>query len=169
MSEKKIKKVKWKAGNMIYPLPAAMVSCGDENRPNIVTVGWTGTICTNPPMTYISLRPSRFSYDLVKESGYFVVNLTTRDLTYATDFCGVKSGRDLNKFEAMGLTMMIDEETGCPMIGESPVSIVCQTKEIKELGSHHMFIADVKCIYVDEAYLDEKGKFHLNEIGRAHV
>ncbi len=163
MSKNKIKKTRWKAGNMIYPLPAAMVSCGDQTRANIVTVGWTGTICTNPPMTYISLRPSRFSYDMIKESGYFVINLTTRDLAFATDFCGVKSGRDVDKFEAMGLTLMHDEETGCPMIGESPVSIVCQTKEIKELGSHHMFIADVRHIYVDEAYIDEKEKFHLNE------
>ena len=162
MKKNKIQKTKWKAGNMVYPIPAAMVSCGDRERANIVTVGWTGTICTNPPMTYISLRPSRFSYDLIKESGYFVINLTTRSLVRATDFCGVKSGRDIDKFKAMNLTVIRDEETGCPMIGESPVSIVCKTKEIKELGSHHMFIADVLNVYIDETYLDEKGKFHLN-------
>lgn len=155
-------KQRWKAGNMVYPIPAAMVSCGDQEKANIVTVGWTGTICTNPPMTYISLRPSRFSYGLIKESGYFVINLTTRDLVKATDFCGVRSGRDIDKFKAMNLTPIRDEETGCPMIGESPVSIVCKTKEIKELGSHHMFIADVLSVYIDETYLDEKGKFHLN-------
>ena len=162
MGKEHIRKQKWKAGNMVYPIPAAMVSCGDSGRANIVTVGWTGTICTNPPMTYISLRPSRFSYDLIKASGYFVINLTTRSLVRATDFCGVKSGRDIDKFQEMDLTVIRDEETGCPMIEESPVNIVCKTKEIKELGSHHMFIADVLNVYVDEKYLDEKGKFHLN-------
>jgi flavin reductase (DIM6/NTAB) family NADH-FMN oxidoreductase RutF len=155
---KEIKKQKWKAGNMIYPLPAAMVSCGDLERTNIVTVGWTGTICTNPAMTYISLRKSRFSYDIIKETGYFVINLTTRDLAYATDYCGVKSGRDVNKFEQMHLTPIWDEDTKCPMIGESPVSVVCEVTEIKELGSHDMFIAKVLNVYVNEAFLDEKGK-----------
>ena len=163
MTAVKIKKQKWKAGNMVYPLPAAMVSCGDENRTNIVTVGWTGTICTNPAMTYISLRPSRFSYDIIKETGYFVINLTTRDLAYATDYCGVKSGRDCDKFKEMNLTPIWDETTKCPMIGESPVSIVCEVTEIKELGSHDMFIAKVLNVYVNEAYMDEKGKFHLND------
>lgn len=156
-------KTKWKAGNMIYPLPAAMVSCGNEEKPNIVTVAWTGTICTNPAMTYISLRPSRYSYDLIKESGYFVINLTTRPLVYATDYCGVKSGRDVNKFQEMKLTAVYDENSGCPMIGESPVSVVCKTTEIKELGSHHMFIAMVESVYIDESYMDEQGKFHLNQ------
>lgn len=159
----KIKKQKWKAGNMVYPIPAAMISCGDLERTNIVTVGWTGTICTNPAMTYISVRPSRYSYDIIKETGYFVINLTTRDLAYATDFCGVKSGRDYDKFKEMGLTPIWDEDTKCPMIGESPVSIVCEVTEIKELGSHHMFMAKVLNIYVNEAYMDEKGKFHLND------
>lgn len=163
MTKHKIKKTRWKAGNMIYPIPSVMVSCGNEEIANIVTVGWTGTICTNPAMTYISLRPSRYSYDLVKETGYFTINLTTEALLKATDFCGVRSGRDLDKFKEMGLTCERDEETGCPMIQESPVSIVCETSEIKELGSHHMFIAYVKAVYVDEAYLDEKGKFHLND------
>ncbi len=159
----KIKKQKWKAGNMVYPIPAAMISCGDEKCTNIVTVGWTGTICTNPAMTYISLRPSRYSYNIIKETGYFVINLTTRDLAYATDYCGVKSGRDCDKFKEMGLTPIWDEDTKCPMIGESPVSIVCEVTEIKELGSHDMFIAKVLNIYVNEAFMDEKGKFHLND------
>lgn len=159
----KIKKQKWKAGNMVYPLPAAMVSCGDLERTNIVTVGWTGTICTNPAMTYISLRPSRFSYDIIKETGYFVINLTTRDLAFATDYCGVKSGRDVDKFKEMALTPIWDEDTKCPMIGESPVSIVCEVTEIKALGSHDMFIAKVLNVYVNEVFLDEKGKFHLND------
>ena len=163
MMKKSIAKQKWKAGNMVYPLPAAMVSCGDKTSTNIVTVGWTGTICTNPAMTYISLRPSRFSYDIIKETGYFVINLTTRDLAYATDYCGVKSGRDCDKFKEMDLTPVWDEETQCPMISESPVSIVCEVTEIKELGSHDMFIAMVRNVYVNEAYMDEKGKFHLND------
>ncbi|MEE1070945.1 MAG: flavin reductase [Cellulosilyticum sp.] len=149
----------------MYPLPAVMVSCGDEEVANIVTVAWTGTICTNPPMTYISLRPARHSYDIIKRTGVFVINLTTEALVRATDFCGVKSGRDLDKFTEMGLTIERDEEYHCPMILESPVSIVCETVEIKELGSHHMFIANVKAVYVDESYMNEKGKFELNETG----
>lgn len=165
MSKNKLKKVRWKAGNMVYPLPAVMVSCGDESVANIVTVAWTGTICTNPPMTYISLRPERYSYDVIKRTGVFVINLTTEDLVRATDFCGVKSGRDLDKFTEMGLTMERDEDTHCPMIVESPVSIVCETTDIKELGSHHMFIAHVKAVYVDERYMNEKGKFELNHTG----
>lgn len=165
MSKNKINKVRWKAGNMIYPLPAVMVSCGDEEISNIVTVAWTGTICTNPPMTYISLRPARYSYDIIKRTGAFVINLTTQDLVFATDFCGVKSGRDFDKFAQMGLTIERDEDYHCPMIAESPVSIVCETVEIKELGSHHMFIANVKAVYVDEQYMNEKGKFELNETG----
>ena len=156
-------KQKWKAGNMVYPLPVVMISCGNEERPNIVTVAWTGTICTNPPMTYISLRPSRYSYDLIAESGYFVINLTTRDLTYATDFCGVRSGRDVDKFKEMKLTANYDNEGKVPMIEESPVNIVCKVREIKPLGSHDLFIADVLEVYVDDAFMDEKGKFHLND------
>ena len=160
-----MQKTRWKAGNMIYPIPAVMVSCGDEEVANIVTVGWTGTICTNPPMTYISLRPARHSYDIIKRTGVFVINLTTEALVRPTDFCGVKSGRDLDKFAEMGLTIERDEDYNCPMILESPVSIVCETVEIKELGSHHMFIANVKAVYVDERYMNEKGKFELNKTG----
>jgi len=156
-------KQKWKAGNMIYPLPAVMVSCGDKQEANIMTVAWTGTICTNPPMTYISLRPSRYSYKIIKETGYFIINLTTRKLVRATDYCGVRSGKDRNKFEEMGLTPFYEEGTSCPMIYESPVNIECKVKEIQELGSHHMFIADILNVYVDEKYIDETGKFHLNK------
>lgn len=162
MHKKVIKRQKWKAGNMVYPIPAAMVSCGDQERANIVTVGWVGTVCTNPAMTYISLRPSRYSYDIIKETGYFVINLTTKALARATDYCGVKSGREHDKFKEMNLTVERDEDTQCPMIAESPVSIVCKVTEIKELGSHHMFIGMVSNVYIDEQYLDEKGKFHLN-------
>lgn len=156
-------KQKWKAGNMIYPLPAVMVSCGDQKQANIITVAWTGTICTNPPMTYISLRPCRHSYKIIKETGCFIINLTTRKLARATDYCGVRSGKDRNKFEEMRLTPFYENETSCPMINESPVNIECKVREIKELGSHHMFIADILNVYVDEQYIDDKGKFHLNK------
>lgn len=155
-------KQKWKAGNMVYPLPAVMISCGNEAKPNIVTVAWTGTICTNPAMTYISLRKTRFSYALIEETGYFTINLTTKSLVRATDFCGVRSGRDYDKFKEMNLTPVYDEDTGCPMILESPVSVVCKVMEIKELGSHDMFIAQVLNVYVDDQFIDEKDKFHLN-------
>lgn len=160
-----MKKVRWKAGNMVYPLPAVMVSCGDTEKANIITVAWTGTLCTNPPMTYISLRPERYSYDIIKQIGHFVINLTTEALVRATDYCGVKSGRDVDKFKEMKLTIERDKETQCPMILESPVSIVCQVTEIKELGSHHMFMALVQSVYVDEQYMNQKGKFELNHTG----
>ncbi len=158
-----MKKQKWKPGNMIYPLPAIMVSCGDKECANIITVAWTGTICTNPPMTYISIRPERYSYNLIKEKGYYVINLTTRKLLNAVDFCGVRSGKDCDKFKLMQLHPQFVSETGCPMIEESPVNIECKVKEIKELGSHHMFISDVINVYVDEQYIDRNNKFHLND------
>lgn len=158
-----MKKQKWKPGNMIYPLPAVMVSCGDQEKSNIITVAWTGTICTNPPMTYISIRPERYSYNLIKEKGYYVINLTTKKLLKATDFCGVRSGRDYDKFKMMQLNPVVTSETGCPMIEESPVNIECKVKEIIELGSHHMFISDVINVYVDEKYMDKNNKFNLND------
>ncbi|BBF44663.1 flavoredoxin [Lachnospiraceae bacterium KM106-2] len=152
----------WKAGNMIYPLPAVMVSCQREDeKPNIVTVAWTGTICTNPPMAYISVRPQRHSYDIIKESGEFVINLTTEDLVRATDFCGVRSGRDVDKYQTMKLTPEKASIVNAPLIKESPVNIECKVKEIVKLGSHDMFIADVVAVNVDDKYMDSKGKFHL--------
>ena len=154
-------KLKWKAGTMIYPLPAVMVSCGDFENANIITVAWTGTICTDPAMTYISIRPERYSYDLIKETGEFVINLTTKDLAYKTDFAGVKSGRNIDKFEYLKLTKEKANEVNSPLIKESPVNIECKVVEVKELGSHHMFIAKVLCVDVDEKYLDETGKFDL--------
>jgi flavin reductase (DIM6/NTAB) family NADH-FMN oxidoreductase RutF len=156
-------KQKWKAGNMVNPLPVVMVSCGNHKQANIITVAWTGTLCTNPPMTYISIRPSRYSYQIIKETGFFVVNLTTKTLARATDYCGVKSGKDMNKFVEAGLTPIYDNETECPMIAESPVNIECKVRSIQELGSHHMFIADILNVYVDDQYIDEKGRFHLNK------
>lgn len=156
----------WKAGNMVYPLPAVMVSCGREGeRPNIITVAWTGTICTNPPMLYISVRPQRYSYDILCETGEFVVNLTTKKLAQATDYCGVRSGRDVDKFKETGLTAVPALHVKAPMIAESPVNIECRVTEKKELGSHHMFLAEVLAVHVDEGYLDEKGRFRLNESG----
>ncbi len=157
-------KQQWKPGNMIYPLPAVMVSVRDkEGHDNIITVAWTGTICTNPPMAYISVRPERYSYDMIKESGEFVINLTTKDLIFATDYCGVSSGRDVDKFEKCQLTKMEATEVNVPMIEESPVNIECKVREIKELGSHHMFIADVVAVHADEKYMNETGRFCLDQ------
>lgn len=157
-------KLTWKAGNMIYPVPAVMVSCGNtEETHNIITIAWTGTICTNPPMTYVSIRPERHSYDIIKETKEFVINLTTEDLAFATDFCGVRSGRDLDKFKEMKLTKEPATKVSVPMIKESPVNIECKLKEIVKLGSHDMFIGEVVAVNVDEDYMDEKGKFHLDK------
>ena len=159
-------KINFKPGNMIYPLPAVMVSCGDiDGESNLFTVAWTGTICTNPPMAYISVRPERHSYQMIKESGEFVINLTTESLIRATDYCGVKSGRDVDKWQECHLTKEKADTVKCPLIEESPVNIECKVKEIKELGSHHMFIADVTSVHVDEKYMDEKNSFHLNDSG----
>ena len=159
-------KINFKPGNMIYPLPAVMVSCGDiDGESNILTVAWTGTICTNPPMAYISVRPERHSYQMIKESGEFVINLTTESLIRATDYCGVKSGRDVDKWQECHLTKEKADTVKCPLIEESPVNIECKVKQIKELGSHHMFIADVTSVHVDEKYMDEKNSFHLNDSG----
>ena len=144
----------WKPGNMIYPLPAVMVSITDgEGNDNIITVAWTGTVCTNPAMAYISVRPSRYSYDMIRKTGEFVINLTTEKLAFATDFCGVRSGRDVDKFQKMNLTKEKAQYVSAPMIGESPVSIECRVHEVKELGSHDMFLAD------------KNNKFHLNDAG----
>lgn len=155
----------WKPGNMIYPLPAVMVSCGDkEGNSNIITIGWTGTICTNPAMLYISVRPERYSYNMIKETGEFVVNLTTESLVKQTDYCGVKSGRDVDKFQETKLTRgKANELQFAPTIEESPVNIECKVERIEELGSHHMFIAKVVSVQVDEKYMNEAGKFCLDE------
>lgn len=154
----------WKPGNMLYPLPAVMVSCSEAGkRDNIITVAWTGTICTNPPMVYISVRPNRYSYDMIKNSGEFVINLTTKDLVKSVDYCGVRSGRDVDKFKEMHLTKEKATHLSVPLIKECPVNIECKVTEIKELGSHHMFIADVVGVDIEKELLDEKGKFCLNE------
>ena len=154
----------WKPGNMLYPLPAVMVSMADkEGKSNIITVAWVGTVCTNPPMVYISVRPERYSYPILKETGEFVINLTTKDLAYATDYCGVKSGRDVDKFKEMKLTAIPASQVKAPMIEESPVNIECRVREIIPLGSHDMFLADVVAVHADEKYMDEQHKFHLEK------
>jgi len=157
----------WKPGNMVYPLPAVMVSCADkEGNNNIITVAWTGTVCTNPAMAYISVRPERHSYKVIRESGEFVINLTTEKLAYATDWCGVRSGRDFDKFKEMKLTAGKAEILEyAPIIEECPVNIECKVVEVKELGSHHMFLAEVKAVRVDESYMNKTGKFELNKTG----
>lgn len=158
-------KITWKPGTMIYPLPAVMVSCGDsaENY-NIMTVAWTGTICTNPPMCYISIRPERLSHGLISRTREFAINLTNADLAYATDWCGVKSGREVNKFEAMRLTPLKAENIKAPLIAESPVNIECRVKDILPLGSHDMFIAEIVAVHADDQYFDpQTGVFNLSQ------
>lgn len=156
-------KQKWKPGNMLYPLPVVMVSVRDaRGNDNIITVAWAGTVCTNPPMVSISVRPERHSYHMLEESGEFVINLTTEQLCYATDFCGVRSGRDLDKFAEMKLTKVEASEVNAPMIGESPVNIECRVKKIEKPGSHHIFLAEVVAVHADEAYMDKNGRFDLN-------
>ena len=156
-------KQSWKPGTMIYPLPAVLISCGEsEQEYNLFTVAWTGTVCTNPPMCYISVRPERHSYEIIKRTGEFVINLTTASLARATDWCGVRSGRDYDKFAEMGLTAEAAAVVKAPIVAESPVSIECRVKQIVPLGSHDMFIADVVNVLVDEEYINpETGKLEL--------
>ncbi len=145
----------WKPGNMLYPLPVVLVSVADgDGRYNLITIAWAGTVCTNPPMVSISVRPERYSYPILRETGEFVINLATRELAYATDYCGVKSGRDVDKFSALGLTALP---------GESPVNIECKVVQVTELGSHHMFLAEVAAVHADGKYMDGKHKFHLDK------
>ena len=156
----------WKPGNMIYPIPAVMVSVTDgKGQDDIITVAWTGTICTNPPMAYISVRPERYSYHMIKETGEFVINLTTEKLAKATDFCGVRSGRDVDKFKETGLTREKADIVSAPMIKESPVSIECKVKEIHEYGSHDMFIAEIVNVQAAEEWIDETGRIRLDKAG----
>ena len=156
-------KVTWKPGTFVYPIPAVMVSCGDMKKSNIITVAWTGIINTKPAMVYISVRPERYSYNMIKENGEFVINLTNKKLAKATDWCGCRSGAKYDKFKEMKLHKEKANFVKCPLIKESPVSIECKVKEIKELGSHHMFIAEVLAINVEEKYIDEKGAFDISK------
>ena len=151
----KYNKQQWKPGTLIYPLPAVLISCGEtEEEYNMLTVAWVGTICTNPAMCYISVRPERHSYDIIKRTKSFVINLTNEDMARATDWCGVRSGKDYNKFQEMRLTPQMAQKVKAPIILESPLSIECEVVEIKELGSHHMFIANVVNVQADERYID---------------
>lgn len=155
-------KLKWKGGTLLAPLPAVMVSCGSLEKPNIITVGWTGIINSDPPKTYVSIRPSRHSHTLIKESGTFVINLTTESLVRATDFCGVRSGRDFDKFEKCKLTAVPAHELcDTPVIAESPISLECRVTDIVPLGTHDMFIADIVSVDVDPSLVDERGALHL--------
>jgi len=158
-------KVKWKPGTMVYPLPAVIVSCGSQlSDYNLITIAWTGTVNTNPPMVYISVRPSRHSYDIIKSTGEFVINLTNKKMAFATDWCGVKSGKDYNKFDEMKLTPQEAEFLKCPMIAESPINIECKVRQIIPLGSHDMFIAEVLRVHADEQFLDnETGAFSMKK------
>ena len=157
----------WKPGNMLYPLPAVMVSVADQKgEANIITVAWTGTVCSSPAMLYVSVRPERYSHHMIKETGEFVVNLTTEDLVKATDYCGVRSGKDVDKWKEMNLTKgKADKLSYAPIIEECPVNLECKVTEVKELGSHDMFLAEVVAVQIDEKYLDANGKFNLNETG----
>jgi Conserved protein/domain typically associated with flavoprotein oxygenases, DIM6/NTAB family len=156
-------KVNWKQGTFVYPVPAILVSCGTMEKPNVLTVAWTGTINSDPAMTYISVRKERYSHNIIASSKEFVINLTNKELAFATDYCGVKSGKNENKIENMNLHLEKCNNINTPMIKESPVSIECKVTEIKELGSHDMFMAEVLSINVDEKYLDEDNKFDLEK------
>lgn len=156
----------WKPGNMLYPLPVVMVSCQRPGeKPNIITVAWAGTVCTNPAMLSISVRPERYSYSILKETKEFVVNLVTKELTYACDYCGVRSGREVDKFQELKLTALPSQKVAAPSIAESPVNLECQVEQIQQLGSHHMFLARIVSISAQEEYMDESGRFHLNDSG----
>lgn len=154
----------WKPGNMLYPLPVVMASVADgQGRSNIITLAWVGTVCSDPAMVSISVRPERYSYHMIKETGEFVINLTTKELTYATDYCGVRSGQDVDKFKEMKLTAAAASQVQAPMIAESPVNIECRVRQVLPLGSHDMFLAEVLAVHADEKYMDEKHKFHLEQ------
>ena len=153
----------WKPGTFIYPLPVVMVSCGTMKKSNIITVAWTGIINTNPAMCYISVKPERYSYHLIKSQGEFVINLTNKNLSYATDWCGVKTGAKYDKFKEMKLTKEKANFVKCPLIKESQVAIECKVKKIKDLGSHHMIQAEILSIDADDKYIDEKGAFDISK------
>lgn len=156
---------------MLYPLPAVLISCGEYNggddtsKSNIITVSWAGTVCSEPAMLSVSIRPERFSHGIIKRTGQFAVNLTTKELAYVTDLCGVKSGRNIDKFKKFKLTPQKAEHISAPIIGESPVNIECETVEVKKLGSHDMFIAKVLCVHADKRFMDKKGVFDMEKAG----
>lgn len=158
-------KITWKAGTMLSPLPPALISCGTMEKPNMLTVAWTGTICTEPTLTYISVRPSRHSYQIIKETGEFVINLPSWKMVAAVDFCGVKSGKDIDKFAQTGLTALSSSKLKAPQIAEAPVSIECKVKSVTPYGTHDMFLAEVVAVNVDDAYVNEQGALDLEKAG----
>lgn len=156
----------WRPGNMLYPVPAVMVSCRrPDEKPNIITVAWAGTVCSSPAMVSISVRKERYSYDILKETGEFVINLVTGKLVRQADYCGVRSGRDVDKFREMRLTELPSRTVDAPGIAESPVNIECRVVEVKPLGSHDLFLAEVTNVTIEDSYLDENGRFDLNRAG----
>lgn len=165
MEKQKPMKISWKPGTMIYPLPALLISCGSTPEEyNLFTASWSGTICSDPAMCYVSIRPERHSYEIIRRNMEFVINLTTEELARATDWCGVRSGRDYNKFEEMQLTPGPSEKVSAPIVMEAPLSIECRVKEIVPLGTHDMFIAEVLNVQADSRYLNEEtGKWNLDE------
>lgn len=158
-------KISWKGAALLAPLPPVLVSCGTMEQPNVLTVGWTGITNTKPPKTYISLRPSRYSYEVIKKSGEFIINLATKDLVKATDFCGVKSGKDFDKFKIMGLKAENASQLNVPMIKQSPLSLECSVTDIISMGSHDMFLANIIAVNVEEKFIDKEGKLHLDQSG----
>ncbi len=156
-------KIEWKSGNFIYPVPVVLVSCGSQEHANLITVAWTGTLNTNPAMAYVSIKPERYSYNIIKETREFVINLTNESLCYATDWCGVKSGAKVNKFKELHLHKEKAKHVKCPLLKESPVSIECKVKEIIPFGSHHMFVGEVLCIDLDNKYINARGSFDINQ------
>ena len=161
----------WKPTTILSPVPPALVSCGTLDKPNLLTIAWTGIVNTIPPMTYISVRPSRYSYNIIKDSGEFVINLPCADIVKAVDFCGVRSGKDMNKFTVTGLTPQASANVSAPSIKECPLSFECRVKSITHLGSHDMFLAEIVSVAVDEQFIDERGKLRLDKahiIGFAH-
>lgn len=160
-----MEKVFWNGGALLAPVPPVLVTCGTMEQANVLTVGWTGICCTHPPMTYISVRPSRFSYDIIKETGEFAINLTTTAMVKTVDFCGVRSGRSVDKIKACGLQLLEAEHGSVPILAEAPVSLTCQVTQIIPLGSHDMFLAEITGTAVDARYVDSKGKLNLQQSG----
>ena len=156
-------KKEFKPGTLLAPIPACLISCGSMDKPNMFTAAWTGIICSEPAMTYVSIRPSRFSYSLIKENMSFCINLVSESLTYAADWCGVKSGRDYDKFKEMKLHAEASPKLGCPMVSESPVTLECRVTEIKPLGSHDMFMAEITGVYVSDGLIDKNGRIDFKK------
>ena len=156
-------KVTWKPSTLLAPVPAVLVSCGDLNHPNVLTIAWTGIINSDPPMTYVSIRPERHSYSIIKKTGEFVINLVPRSLVRAADFCGVRTGAKMDKFKKMKLTATESSTVRAPHIMESPISLECKVTEVKKLGTHDMFLAEITAVLVDEQYIDQNGKLRMDK------